>query len=311
MNAKVTGLAAIAIMSTLLLLQYGWNEPGPQEADLLLPELAAQLDAVNRVEISDPEAGWVVSAERDGSEWRVPEKSGYAADFETLSRLLRGLAELKIAERKTARPENHAQLGVASEGEGAGIRVQIEAGETFALVIGQTSVSRGAFVRRPGEDQVYLADETVNVPDSAMALVDPVIINVESASVSAVEVRSGASVIMAEREEASGDIKVTNLPAGSELKYATVADSLTRLLINLRMTDVVPYDETLFTEAGTLTVATSGGDEYTVRSVSRDDGYWVHLDNKPDWQFKVSEYNFNQLNKKLDELLKEEETEAG
>jgi len=126
-----------------------------------------------------------------------------------------------------------------------------------------------------------------------------------------VEVRSGASVIMAERDETSGDIKVTNLPVGAELKYATVADSLTRLLINLRMTDVAPYDETLFTAAGSVKVVTSAGDEYTVRSVSRDDGYWVQLDNKPGWQFKVSEYNFNQLNKKLDELLKEEETEAG
>ncbi len=310
MNAKVLGLAAIAVMSTLLILQSGSNETDPQEADLLLPGLAAQLETVSRVEISDPEAGWVASAEREGSAWRVPEKAGYAADFETLSRLLRGLAELKIAERKTARPENHAQLGVASAGEGAGIRVQVEAAETFALVIGQSSVARGAFVRRPGEDQVYLANEALDVPDSSMALLDPVIINVEAASVSAVEVRSGASVIMAERDETSGDIKVTNLPYGSELKYATVADSLTRLLINLRMTDVMPHDETGFAEPGRAKVVTSAGDAYIVRSVSRDDGYWVHLDSQPDWQFKVSEYSYNQLNKKLDELLKEEETAA-
>ena len=310
MNAKVLGLAAIAVMSTLLILQSGSNETDPQEADLLLPELAAQLDTVSRVEISDPEAGWVASAERDGSAWRVPEKAGYAADFETLSRLLRGLAELKIAERKTARPENHAQLGVASAGEGAGIRVQVEAAETFALVIGQGSVARGAFVRRPGEDQVYLANEALDVPDSSMALLDPVIINIEAASVSAVEVRSGTSVIMAERDETSGDIKVTNLPYGAELKYATVADSLTRLLINLRMTDVMPHDEAGFAESGRAKVVTSAGDAYVVRSVSRDDGYWVHLDSQPGWQFKVSEYSYNQLNKKLDELLKEEETAA-
>ena len=40
MNAKVLGLAAIAVMSTLLILQSGSNETDPQEADLLLPEQA-------------------------------------------------------------------------------------------------------------------------------------------------------------------------------------------------------------------------------------------------------------------------------
>ena len=89
-----------------------------------------------------------------------------------------------------------------------------------------------------------------------------------------------------------------------------MADSLTRLLINLRMTDVMPHDEAGFAEPGRAKVVTLAGDVHIVRSVSRDDGYWVHLDSQPDWQFKVSEYNYNQLNKKLDELLKEDETTA-
>lgn len=309
LNVRWVGLIAIAVMLLLLFYQTT-SEPDGEQSRLVLPGLKAQLMDVSRLSIHpSTEGAEVVTIEKSNGQWRVPEQFGYAADVVTLSKLLNQLADLRIAEIKTARPDNHGRLGVASEGDGAGTLVKVDAQRTFEIVIGNSLDSRGSFVRQLGSDQVYLAEGVLDTPVDSLDMIDPVVINIDAADIQAIEINSASSTLAAERDLETGKVTVRNLPEGAELKYEGVADSLARLLVNVRMTDVRPYEAEVFTDASMATITTTEGRVIEARTVEAGDEFWLHLESEGNeaWQYRVSEYNFNQLNKSLVDLVKSED----
>ena len=308
MKYKALGLAAIAAMLLLVLIQR--QEDAAQditehESLLLLPDLKATLESASEIQILGGDNESRVTIVNQGGDWHIQEKAGYPADFETLSRLLRDMAKLKVAERKTARAENHAQLGLASESDSMAIIVRISSADrTYEMMIGHTSRTRGTFVRRPGEDQVYLVEQTIDVSMDPIDYLDPVFLSLESSEVERVVIRTRDSLLKAVRDEKTGEMIIEDIPEGAELRYDTVADSLARIFINLRFNDVKPYRADLFSEPGETSVTTSSGELRTIRSENIDGTYWVQLDQ--DWQYKVSEFTYNELNKSMQDMLKTE-----
>ena len=307
MKHKALGLAAIAAMLLLVLIQL--QEDAAQditehESLLLLPDLKAALESASEIQILGGDNESRVTIVNQGGGWHIQEKAGYPADFETLSRLSRDMVKLKVAERKTTRVENHAQLGLASESDSMAVIVRISADRTYEMMIGHTSRTRGTFVRRPGEDQVYLVEQTIDVSMDPIDYLDPVFLSLESSEVERVVIRTRDSLLKAVRDEKTGEMVIEDIPEGAELRYDTVADSLARIFINLRFNDVKPYRADLFSEPGETSVTTSSGELRTIRSENIDGTYWVQLDQ--DWQYKVSEFTYNELNKSMQDMLKTE-----
>ena len=89
------------------------------------------------------------------------------------------------------------------------------------------------------------------------------------------------------------------------LKYPAILDSLTRALVNLRFLDARPLEDNWFLDPGITRVTLLSGEEMVVRSVEREGDYWIHLDTpeRRDWQFRVSEYHYGELNKTLEDML--------
>ena len=186
MKHKALGLAAIAVMLLLVLIQL--KEDAAQditehESLLLLPDLKAALESATEIQILGGDNESRVTIVNQDGDWHIQEKAGYPADFETLSRLARDMAKLKVAERKTARAENHAQLGLAGESDSMAVIVRISADRTYEMMIGHTSRTRGTFVRRPGEDQVYLVEQTIDVSMDPIDYLDPVFLSLVSSEV--------------------------------------------------------------------------------------------------------------------------------
>ncbi|MBT4160877.1 MAG: DUF4340 domain-containing protein [Gammaproteobacteria bacterium] len=310
LNSKVLGLATIALMSLMLLLQLS-SQDEMTESELLLPELESKLSAVKGVGIRSLEDDTGVTLRKKDGNWIIEEKSGYPADFESLSELLNRLAELGIAEIKTAKAEYHNKLGVESSGQSAGTLISIEGEETYELIVGNEATSRGSFVRRPESDQVYLSDAEVDVSIEPMDYLDPVIVNVDSAEVQSITVTTSGSYLSAHRNEESGEMVIQNLPDGAELKYSTVADGLARMLINLRFTDVEVLDPGRFSSSSVATVETTTGEIIRVETLKVEDKYWLHLNRveTANWQYEISEYTYNELNKSMEDMLKVEETD--
>ncbi|MDA0978280.1 MAG: DUF4340 domain-containing protein [Proteobacteria bacterium] len=306
MNWKVLGLLAIAVMMTALLIEL---KPASDQAEdrLLLPALADRLDQVSRVVITDGNNQVTLSPDAAGR-WGVEEKSGYRVNASNLSRLLGELSSLEWREKKTARPENHERLGLAPGADTPPVKVLIKAGDTtMDLLVGASAEAGGSFVRFSDQDQVYLTTQTLDVPATASDWIDPVLINVDSSDVVLVDMQEGN--LVARRNEA-GDIELQDIPAGAELRYPTVADSLSRLLVNLRFEDVLPYNPQAFAGASETRIELESGEALTVSTIEIEGDYWLHIDRKEleNWQYRVRDYTYNEFNKTLEDMLKPDDT---
>ena len=310
MNVRVAGLLLIAAMLLALFMQRLGDDAGGI-FPLLLPDLKGQLDAVQKVSIrplAREQAG--VSIQHEDVGWRLPEKSGYPADFEALSDFLGRLSEVRIAEKKTAREENHARLGLADAGEQAGTLVFVEsAAGVTQLIIGASGESQGSFVRLVGDPQVYLTDAVITASPDPMDWLDPLAINVDSSKIRKVTITKGGAALLSAARNEAGELILQNLPQAAELKYATVADDLARVLVNLRFLDVEPLQPGRFDEATMTTFTLDDGEAVVAKTVRVADDHWLHLDTESNrgWQYKVREYTFNEFNKTLEDMLKNED----
>lgn len=139
-------------------------------AQRLFPDLPAQAAAVRRIEIRS--AGQQVTLQGSGSDWKVVEKHDFPADPAKVRALLEGLAGLILVEPRTADPARHVTLALDSpDRDGArGVLVRV-LGENdtvlAAVLLGKPRASAGQgtrqmFVRRPAEDQTWLAEGSVD-----------------------------------------------------------------------------------------------------------------------------------------------------
>ena len=284
------------------------NETGERESQLLLPELKDRLSQVEMVsleQLGNPATRITLKFQKD--EWRLIEKASYTADFEALAKLLSDLSIIAIAEVKTARPENHARLGVADEGAKAGKMITVTSGDAqFQLVFGLDAESLGTYVRRPDETQIYLSDIDVELPLGAIDWLDAVVVNIDSAEVMSVAISiTGASTLKVLRHEEGAELELQSLPVGAELAYETVVDNFGRLLVNLRFTDVKPYREAEFVTSSKAEISLRTGELINAQTIDQDGEYWLHLDRADNigWQYRVSEYTYNEFNKTLPDML--------
>lgn len=139
-------------------------------AEKLFPDLPAQAAAVRRIEIRS--AGQQVTLQGSGSDWTVVDKHDFPADPAKVRALLEGLAGLTLIEPRTADPARHAALNLeAPDTAGArGVLVRV-LGENdtvlAAVLLGKPRAAAGQgprqmFVRRPHEDQTWLAEGAVD-----------------------------------------------------------------------------------------------------------------------------------------------------
>ena len=303
MKRKAISLITLVVVLTILLIDFDDGEK-QNESALLFPELKAALESVSEIEISGGSSESGVTIVNQSRIWTVKEKSSYPADFKTLFELLRNIADLRVVEWKTAKAENHEGLGLADEGQSMGITVSVTADKTYKLIVGQLSQSRGTFVRKPGEDQVYLVGQTLDVSADPIDYLDPVFISLDTSEVERVVIRTKDALLEAVRDETTKKMTIRNVPEDAELRYDSVADSLARIFINLRFNNVEPYRPELFSNPTETIVTTKSGEKKTIRSENINGVFWVQ--SGEEWQYEVSEFTFDQLNKSMQDMLKSE-----
>jgi hypothetical protein len=304
MGIKVVVLSGIAVLLTALLFKINTgNVEG--ERRLVFPELKEQLSGLTSVKITNYNGGKASILKQEGR-WVLEEKSGYDVDFSKLSRFLLNISEQKILEEKTSLSSNHPRLGVSVKGPGAASRVILMPGE-YSLLVGNDAPSQGSFVRYADEAQVYLTDKPLNASVNWLDWIDAVVINIEPANVSRVRIETRpVQVLAANRDEVSGEFELLGIPAGRELKYATVADSLTRLLVNVRMLNVEHYNPSIFNDPSSALFLLLSGETILVRTIIVSGRFMMHIDRKnlAEWQFEISEFTYKELNKKMEVMLK-------
>jgi Domain of unknown function (DUF4340) len=247
-------VAALVVLAVLVVAG-GWyfgTATAPPErttiasGGLMFPELATQLRDATKVEITHQDKVTVIE-KRPGGGWGVVSLHDYPVQETKLRGLLTGLTELRLAEARTSDPAEFARLGVddpKSKGStGDLLRVLDASGKPLvALIIGhrrvrgQANVPDEVYVRRPEENQSWLAEGSLPLEADATQWLDRDVLNIAHdriASVTAARVEEGGGagqpLVFAQVDGKFSLTQPTDHPKLEDYKVDDVARALEQL----------------------------------------------------------------------------------
>jgi Domain of unknown function (DUF4340) len=242
-----------------------------ENGKLMFPDLTAKLKDARKIEITSK--GNVTAIELKNGVWGVADRGGYPVQETKLRGLLTALTELRLAEPRTADPSEFPRLGLedpTKDKTGTANLLRVLDGDgkpIVAVIVGhrrtrtQGNVPEEVYVRRPDDNQSWLAEGSLQADADAQVWLDRNVINISPALISkVVSTRNGATIQLTR----DGDkLKVTQPAEYPKLEDYKVED-VNRALDNLTFQDVRPISEPYGDKAGEAVFSTSDGLDITV-----------------------------------------------
>jgi hypothetical protein len=239
-----------------------------------------------------------------GAGWTV---NGHEAIADAGESLERALEEAVVGQLASRNPENHGRLGV-SEQEGRLLSVYSGGDEELSVIIGgRTRGSRGAYVRRPGGDEVY------TVQGMIVSLVNRAvddwrerqILSVGRGDIAGIEYEYGDTTFSLARDSAGWRLE----PAGVALEETAISSVLNQLsgLRGIGFAADTVADTLTWEPAARVRVVGPGeaavGD-LTFLKRAEDVGYYVRRAGSP-VVYTLSKYSGDQILKREADLVPE------
>ncbi|WP_439816077.1 DUF4340 domain-containing protein [Zavarzinia sp. CC-PAN008] len=258
----------------------------------VFPDLSARLNDVATIRLTGKDGTGLTLSRGQGETWTIAERGGYAARFERIKPFLVGLADAKLIEPRTRKPENFAALGLVEPGQdgatGSLIALQDGAGEPIAsLVVGkEPTTTAGAltntiYVRKPGDDQTWLARGLAE-PELSPArwMNTELFVVVRERLMAATTRRPDGKAVRVFRLGPKDDMfQLEGLPAGKELKDPGAANGLGTLIQLLNFEDVRKAEGIDFAKDPLVnTFLTFDGAVVTATTVEVDGRSWTRFD---------------------------------
>ena len=184
-----------ALLAVFVLCAAACTRPAPASPSLglLLPELAARQQQVDRLELRGPGDRAQVTLERHGEAWRLAQRAGWPADGARIAQYLAQLAQARRVEAKTDRAVMYPRIGVEDIADpGAGGNELRLSGQGIAakLLIGKVhKPSGGRFVRLAGQAPSWLCDLDVGFDSDPVSWLEHRLVALPLARVERVRVR--------------------------------------------------------------------------------------------------------------------------
>jgi hypothetical protein len=243
----VTLLVSLAVLVALAVAVSFSQRPPTSSGELLLPDLRAQINDVDRIVVRSGGDRTVATLERRKDGWVLVERNAYAADVGKIRSNLIALAEAAIIEEKTSSPDLYNRLGVSDieQKDASGVRLDIGRGTaTTSVILGTTGVGGGerAYARRAGEPTSWLVSGNFEVPTETADWLDRNVIELDARRVHAVTIaHPGAAALRIEKASPEvQDFTVIGAPAGRELSFPAVGNSIGAALAGLTLDNVEP-----------------------------------------------------------------------
>jgi hypothetical protein len=281
-------LAVVAVLVVVGGWYFGVRTSRPSADSLAagqpaFPNAAPALQQAEHIAIQHQ--GKTTALDRHGDIWGVAEHSDYPAQPGKVHDLLAGLAELRLTERRTTDPAQFGRLGVedADKPNADSTLVSVSDGQgkpIIALIVGH-SRSRGQaglpdqiFVRRPNDQQSWLAEGRLQIDSDALMWLDREIVNIDHTKVAGVSASRAGQQIELVHE---GDKLVMKQPAQHpELDPAKLGD-VARALEFLSFLRVQPAAKMPGTELGHGTFTTTDGLKLNVTVNQSGNEVWAHF----------------------------------
>lgn len=285
--AILAAAALVASALAILALAQRAAEVAPKfEPRLMFPELAAHLTSAATLRITTAKTSFDVSFTPERG-WSLPQHDNYPANIDEVARTLRGLAKLELVAPRTANPAWHVHLGlVAPDAGGEAVRLTLldEGGTVLADVLaGKTedladlSGRTGLYVRKPGDDQTWLALAAFTPQADAAQWLDKSVLSIgrERIREADAEPPSGAAYTVAREKPDEADFALVDMPEGRELSYASAPNGVAAAIVGFSFDDVRRAEKLDFTKAARLTTTTFDGLKVEVRVAQIDGAYWA------------------------------------
>ncbi len=284
------GLAALTIATTVGAVVAVMNQPstGPVAYvdEPVFPALRAGPDAVAKVLIQTKD-GTITLIRTSPETWTSPDRFDYPAAGDKINKLVRQLNDMRLIEAKTASAERYERLEVEDMAEEASSRLirleDADGGVLAEALIGKRlfrltgNANTGTYIRRPGEDQSWLASGGFDLEPEVEAWLDQIVVEIDRDEVASVDVAlaDGESYSVS-REKAGDELQFDDLADGETLKADASIIELASALTSARQTGVKPRAEMDWPEAKHIaTVRTFDGLELTVQLALIDDEPWA------------------------------------
>jgi Domain of unknown function (DUF4340) len=288
----VLGLAVVTLIATSAAVWVTLQQPaaGPVQIgdEPAFPALRERPDAVAKVTITMPAGGFTLT--RKGDRWVAADRHDYPVAADKLRELIVQLADMRLIEAKTSRPDRYARLEVEDVAEGASSRlIRLEDAEGTVLaeaIVGKQrqrltgAESSGTYLRRPGEAQSWLASGGVELDEQVQNWLEEEIIALDGERVRRLEVSppSGERYAVV-RDAPAAELRLAGLAEGEKLKQDANLNQLLGALARVQLEDVRPLDEVDWPdEQHTVRVATFDGLELTLQLATLDDQHWLRVD---------------------------------
>jgi hypothetical protein len=281
--------AAVAVVGAMVSVhQRAQQLAGAEDPVPVLPGLADQLNEIEQVDLTQGKT--VIRLARKGEQWVAPDKAGYPAKFEMVRRNLVALADLKTLEAKTTKPDLHGRLQVEEPaGDGAkaiGVALKDSKGTVIAeLIVGKrrTNLAGGAdrtYVRRPGDNQAWLAEGSLDLRMDAAEWLEREIVNLPAQRFhEATTIQPDGKRLTVRREKPGDtDYKIAGIAADAKIKSQFTVNAVANALDALTLDDVRPAAELEFKPAGgSAELKGPDGLVIKIEIASKDDKAWVRL----------------------------------
>jgi hypothetical protein len=282
--------AAIAVMGALGMVVSRPTE-APQSmgaGQLVFPDLAGRLQEVASIEVVKADA--TLTVRRDGAAWVLPSKSAHPVRPERVRELLVGLTELRLTEARTADPNQLARLGLDEPTQPGSTALRLHLLDTDGapiadLVVGRRRVRtqghlpEAVYLRRPGENQSWLAEGRLPIDADPQLWLDRNIANLPSGQLLRMEARrTDAEPVVLVR--AAGKVNAplalltsSDAPALDEIGV----DEVSRAFEHLTMLDVQLASALQASPIGEARFAFTHGLGVSVSAIRDGEQLWILL----------------------------------
>lgn len=294
------------------------------------------LDRVNDVAtIVIDHAGGRITLNRGPGGWTLKEKFGYPARTVKIKRAALNLAELKLAEPKTKKPEKFSKLELRDLGtQGSKSRLGSlydKDGRLLAeVIVGKRrrnmpgSVTGGVYIRRPGENQTWLASGAAEITDEWLNWLERKIVNVDTGRVKRIVIRhpDGQTLSISKSSAESDDFTIDGIPGGKKLILPSGPNSVGSAFSALQLDDIEKQSGPFVAGAAVSTeVTTFDGLTLKVLTAKRDGDFWLRIEATGEgdaakeageiiartsgWTYKISAYAASNIAKRIETLVED------
>ncbi len=288
---KPRTLIALIIIG-ILAVAGGWyfgtaQQPSEQQAynggKLMFPDLAPKLQNAARIEIAHQ--GKITAIVKHGDTWGLEDRGGYVVQPSKLRGMLTALTELRLVEQRTSDPAQFIRLGLEDPNEKTGtsnlLRVLDASGKPIvALIVGhrrvrtQGNVPEQVYVRRPDENQTWLAEGSLQVDADPQLWLERDIMNIDHSRIATVAVTHGEETLELARDGAKLVMKVpADHPPLDDYKVDDVDRGLELLTFEDVQTDKQPVGDKI----GQSVYTTSDGLAVTATVFKGEKDIWARF----------------------------------